>query len=49
MSKSNLANSLTKLLNMRLVIITSRGVQLLSKIKNKSDGDPIYVIGDPMK
>ena len=48
-SASDLANPLTKPLNKRLVVNTSRGMGLLSRIEDKSDGNPTYVIGDPMK
>ena len=46
-SKSNLANPLIKPLNKRLVVNTSRGMGLLSRTEDKSNGNPTYVIRDP--
>ncbi|KAH9781527.1 hypothetical protein KPL71_008509 [Citrus sinensis] len=48
-SELNLADPLTKPLNRRLVVNMSRGMGLLSRTVDKSDGYPTYVIGDPMK
>lgn len=44
-SELNLVDSLTKPLNKSLVEITSRGMGLLSRSKDKTDGIPTYVIG----
>ena len=48
-SELNLADPLTKPLNRRLVVNTSRGMGLMPRTKDKSDGNLTYVIGDPMK
>ena len=48
-SELNLADPLTKPLNRRLMVNTSRGMGLMPRTKDKSDGNLTYVIGDPMK
>lgn len=48
-STLNLTDLLTKPLNKNLIEITSKGMGLLCRSKDKSDGNPTYVIKDPMK
>ena len=48
-SELNLIDPLIKPLNRRLVVNTSRGIGLMPRTKDKSDGNLTYVIGDPIK
>ena len=48
-SELNLIDPLIKPLNRRLVVDTSRGIGLMPRTKDKSDGNLTYVIGDPIK
>lgn len=47
-SELNLVDPLTKPLNKSFVAIMSRGMGLLSRSEDKSDGNPTYMIRDPM-
>lgn len=47
-SELNLADPLTKPLNRRLVVNTSRGIRPMPTTCGKSDGNLTYVIGEPM-